>query len=1533
MALLGLGSVIVCGLVWYAHWRPIIQIDGAHLLYLPAVLACFWLGRRGLAIAALGGGCLVLLHFIGATPANPLEHDILRGFVIIVVGGAVAVLKERHAGARREAARLQRLLDKRLETSEAEYDILNSRLSARLHDLETMVETARAGDAEKEGILDCLVEHVVYQDKDRRILWANRAACESMGLARQAVVGRPCHELWAQADTPCPECPLTEAMETGQVCRCEKTTLDGRHWFLQAYPIADEQGELVGGVEVTLDITEQKLAQEELQRIFDLSPDMVCVADVNTATFIKVNPAWERTLGYTQEELLGRPYTEFVHPDDLDKTRDLTAEIAEHGVPVTCFRNRYRSKDGTYRWLSWTSETVPQRGLTYAVARDVTDMLEAEQALVHERNLLSTLINNLPDSIYVKDLDSRFLLCNNKVLQHTGVGSLEAILGKIDFDHYPRELAEEYYTDEQALMKTGRPMLNRERCSVDPTTGKQTWHSTTKLPLRNAEGEIVGLVGIGRDITDYKRSQEAYQTLVDHSVQGLVVLQDQGAVFANEAMASISGYSVAEILAASAEQLYEFVHPEDREWVWKRHKIRIEGQSAPRDYAFRILRKDGQVCWLEINATGIDYQGWPAIHASCMDITERVCAENALCQSETQNRALLAAIPDLMFRLDSNGIFLEYQAVEGQTLYAPPEEFLGKRATDILPEEVAVPLAQFIERVAQTGQPQVFEYQLTVDDSLCDQECRLVRFEEGQVLAIVRDVTERKRSERLTQIVYELAVKLSAIDKVDEGARLYLKAAIEVSEMDSGGIYLLNEATGAFELTVHAGLSADFIRSVSLMPHDSRSAQMAMKGSSFFGNHRRLGIPLSPAQRREGLEAMGMIPICHENRAIACLNIASHTLREVPEWSRTVLEAIVAQIGSTLVRLKAESAVLESEERFRMMFEGSPDGIFLADPQSGCIIDVNSAGTHLLGRSRQDIVGIHQSELHAPGFKELASEAFQAYRHTLPDGEAAGPLENAVLCSDGTEVPVEILARTVRIKGHTAILGTFRDITKRRETERALRESEERFRTIFENAVLGWYRTTPDGRILMTNPALVNMLGYSSFEELAKLNIEMDEIFVGCERSKFKEQIEARGRVMGIESTWQRRDGTVLFVRENAKVVRDGSGNVLYYEGTVEDITQRREAERALIASERNYREIFNATNDATFIHDATSGAILDANQTALDVMGYSREEILNLQVGVFGPGQSPYSEKDARRWLHRARQEGPQIFEWPSRRKNGECFWMEVRLKQVNIGGQTRLLSVSRDITERKEAEKAAQRHRAELTRAWHVNALGEMASGLAHELNQPLCAILNYANASLRLTRKDELPTVALKDAIEQIVGQAERAGAMIKRIRGLVGKREPCCTNLDVKALLNETMEMIEKEAAKHKVRVISDLDCHLPDIQADNVEIEQVALNLMRNAIEAMGDRKPGPRTLTVVTSRPTKDMIEVAVGDTGRGLSRQVREQVFDSFFTTKNQGLGIGLSLSRRIVEAHGGRLWAESDGKSGTTFRFTLPVVGVRNG
>jgi signal transduction histidine kinase len=301
--------------------------------------------------------------------------------------------------------------------------------------------------------------------------------------------------------------------------------------------------------------------------------------------------------------------------------------------------------------------------------------------------------------------------------------------------------------------------------------------------------------------------------------------------------------------------------------------------------------------------------------------------------------------------------------------------------------------------------------------------------------------------------------------------------------------------------------------------------------------------------------------------------------------------------------------------------------------------------------------------------------------------------------------------------------------------------------------------------------------------------------------------------------------------------------------------------------------------------------------------------------------------------WIRKAMEEGPQLFEWRARKGNGELFWVEVNLKIVTIGGARRVLAVVRDITERKKAEAQAREHLAELTRAWHANMLGEMASGLAHELNQPLCAIVNYSNGCLRLTRRKEYSIRVVQNSIEQIASQAQRAADILKRIRSLIARREPQWTELDLDAILADAAQMLRTEVVEHNIILISRCRADLPRVKGDSVEIAQVVLNLMKNAIEAMTDARITHRSLTISTRLADNHEVEVAVEDTGRGVCPELSERIFESFFTTKPRGLGIGLSLSRRIIEAHGGRLWFESDGRSGAVFRFTLPVEGGVNG
>jgi two-component system, LuxR family, sensor kinase FixL len=267
---------------------------------------------------------------------------------------------------------------------------------------------------------------------------------------------------------------------------------------------------------------------------------------------------------------------------------------------------------------------------------------------------------------------------------------------------------------------------------------------------------------------------------------------------------------------------------------------------------------------------------------------------------------------------------------------------------------------------------------------------------------------------------------------------------------------------------------------------------------------------------------------------------------------------------------------------------------------------------------------------------------------------------------------------------------------------------------------------------------------------------------------------------------------------------------------------------------------------------------------------------------------------------------------------------WISWRAKSVQEQGEPcAIVAVGRDVTERHEAEQKARRHLEELARAGRIGAMGELAAGLAHELNQPLCAINNYSSAGLRLLRAEHDPD--LREAMERIAANATRAGGIIGQMRAFVRQDGPIMQRTDINVLVREVITLIANDARQHDVSIELDLADDLPPVEAVPIQIQQVLLNLIRNGMQAILTAQSEPRLVEVLTRR-NASQVEVVVRDSGPGLPEDQLERVFEPFVTTKSGGIGLGLSISRSILEAHGGRLEASRPPTGGTEFRFALP-------
>lgn len=273
---------------------------------------------------------------------------------------------------------------------------------------------------------------------------------------------------------------------------------------------------------------------------------------------------------------------------------------------------------------------------------------------------------------------------------------------------------------------------------------------------------------------------------------------------------------------------------------------------------------------------------------------------------------------------------------------------------------------------------------------------------------------------------------------------------------------------------------------------------------------------------------------------------------------------------------------------------------------------------------------------------------------------------------------------------------------------------------------------------------------------------------------------------------------------------------------------------------------------------------------------------------------------------------------------------WYLLRTRTVRwIDGRSVRLHRANDITERKQAEELARQQQEKLQMTSRLISIGEMASTLAHELNQPLAAIANYAKGCVRRLRSGKWEAAELLAALEKTSAQAERAGRIVQRVRGFVSKREPVFVACDLNEVIEGVASLIEIEAETNAVEVTADLARDLPRVRADPVMIEQVVLNLVKNAIEAMQQTSLARRRLTIRSASRGPDAVEVEVSDTGPGIPPDFDERSTAPFFTTKEQGMGLGLHICRSILEMHGGHLGANRNASGGATFFFSLPRHG----
>jgi PAS domain S-box-containing protein len=369
----------------------------------------------------------------------------------------------------------------------------------------------------------------------------------------------------------------------------------------------------------------------------------------------------------------------------------------------------------------------------------------------------------------------------------------------------------------------------------------------------------------------------------------------------------------------------------------------------------------------------------------------------------------------------------------------------------------------------------------------------------------------------------------------------------------------------------------------------------------------------------------------------------------------------------------------------------------------------------------------------------------------------------------------------------------------------------------------------------------------------------------------------------------------------------------------------RQRAEQELIkrteASEERWRSLFQNASVGIGLLEL-DGRFVATNPAFQQMLGYTDEELLLLTTSDITVEAAP--------WLSTKVREASGRIEMRLRRKDGELVWAEVSTSAVltDAGTPSLFAGVVVDITERKRAEEALRLAQAELAHASRVMVMGQITASIAHEVNQPLAAVVVSGNAGLRWLDANPPNLGEARDTLRRIIKDGNRASEVLGRIRALLQKRTLDRTGLGLNDLIRDTIAVTAHELQRHRVSVQLELGDELPTVMGDRVQLQQVLLNLILNAVDAMADATDGTRVLRIGSRIDEPGSVAIEVRDCGKGFEPGSVDRLFEAFFTTKPAGLGMGLSVSQTIVEAHGGRIWATANDGPGATLHLSLPSL-----
>ena len=687
---------------------------------------------------------------------------------------------------------------------------------------------------------------------------------------------------------------------------------------------------------------------------------------------------------------------------------------------------------------------------------------------------------------------------------------------------------------------------------------------------------------------------------------------------------------------------------------------------------------------------------------------------------------------------------------------------------------------------------------------------------------------------------------------------------------------------------------------------------------------------------------------------------AEHPERGTSYWDWSLIPTKNA--NGTVIRLVLSlanvTARIKSEEEIRKLsraVEQNPVTVVITDPE-GKIEYVNPKFVQLTGYTSKEVIGknpnILKSGIHTPEF-------YKDLWDTIKQGKSwRGEFHNKKKNGD-FYVESALISPIKDEKGNIAhFIGIKEDITEHKKLEEFLKESEKKYRAIFENTGTATMIIEEDMTISMINTEFEKLTGYSKEEVEGKKSwaeFVMPEDLKNIKQHHDSRRINPEDAPHHHELQFIDRHGKVKEVFATVDMIPDTKQSIVSalditerkhaeeelsnYKDKLEKlvdartqelkqkISEQKQTEKRLRESEVRYRTVADFTYDWEYWENPDR-TLLYVSPSCERITGYKPEEFIKKPRLM----QDIILSEDKDIW-HSHRQKILQekkrhTIQFRIRKKNGEVAWIEHACRTVTDeeGNSLGYRVNNRDVTERKLTQEEANRLREELAHLTRSATLGELTASLAHELGQPLTAILSNAQAAQRFLAGDTPDVEEIREIVKDIISDDQRASEVVHRLRAMMKKEPKKLEPLQINEVIREVENLIKSDALIRNIVVELDLDVDLPEVLGDRIQLQQVILNLIMNGFEAMMEKKPEKRRLVIRTKLHDKENIEVAVKDSGEGIEKRKEKELFEPFYSTKSEGLGMGLAIVHSTIETHGGRVWATNNRDHGATFYFTLP-------